>query len=121
MQDKRRDSRGRILRNGEVQRADGKYMFRYVDAVGIRRTVYSWKLVDTDKVPEGKKHGEALREIEKQLMRDKEDGIRSFDANVLTVNDLFSAFMKRRTDLRKTTRCNYMNLYNTQLRDDIGI
>mgnify|MGYP003306162252 CR=1 FL=1 len=29
---KRKDSKGRVLRNGEVQRPDGKYMFRYTDS-----------------------------------------------------------------------------------------
>ena len=36
---------------GEVQRADGKYRYRYTDAGGERQTVYSWKLLETEKVP----------------------------------------------------------------------
>lgn len=44
MTDKRTDSRGRILRNGEYQKADGRYAFRYVDAKGKARFVYSWTL-----------------------------------------------------------------------------
>ncbi|MBD5162502.1 MAG: hypothetical protein HDT14_10920 [Oscillibacter sp.] len=31
MSEKRRDSKGRVLRNGESQRSDGKYMFRYTE------------------------------------------------------------------------------------------
>jgi len=31
MSEKRRDSKGRILRDGELQRADGMYMYRYTD------------------------------------------------------------------------------------------
>lgn len=54
MSSKRKDSKGRVLRNGETQRPDGRYMFRYTDAWGERQTVYSWKLVETDKIPEGK-------------------------------------------------------------------
>ena len=65
MSKKRKDSRGRVLRNGETQRADGMYMYRYNDAGGVRRTVYSWRLVETDKVPPRKKACEPLREIEK--------------------------------------------------------
>lgn len=49
--EKRRDNKNRILNNGESQRKDGKYEFKYVDADGKRRSVYSWKLVETDKVP----------------------------------------------------------------------
>ena len=31
MSEKHGDSKGRVLRNGESQRSDGKYMFRYTD------------------------------------------------------------------------------------------
>ncbi len=31
MSEKRRDSKGRILRNGECQRKDGLYQYDYVD------------------------------------------------------------------------------------------
>ena len=31
MSEKRRDNKGRLLRQGELQRADGKYEFRYTD------------------------------------------------------------------------------------------
>ena len=33
MSEKRRDNRNRILREGEYQRKDGRYRFRYIDAV----------------------------------------------------------------------------------------
>lgn len=52
MSEKRRDSKNRILQNGESQRKDGKYEFKYVDVNGTRRSAYSWKLVATDKVDE---------------------------------------------------------------------
>lgn len=75
MTGKRKDSRGRVLRNGEVQRSDGKYMFRYTDAEGERHSVYSWKLVETDKIPNGKRCKEALRTIEQRVLKDLDDGI----------------------------------------------
>lgn len=34
MSGKRRDNKNRILRNGESQRKDGRYAFKYVDANG---------------------------------------------------------------------------------------
>lgn len=55
MSEKRRDSKNRILRTGESQRSDGKYMYRYVDLNGKTQCIYSWRLVNTDTVPEGKK------------------------------------------------------------------
>ena len=32
MSEKRRDSKGRILHNGEVQQKDGRYRFKYLTA-----------------------------------------------------------------------------------------
>lgn len=63
MAEKRKDNRGRILRTGESQRKDGRYQFQYTDAAGKRHCVYALNLVD-------------LRENEKGILRDLEDGIR---------------------------------------------
>lgn len=120
MSEKRKDSKGRILRNGEVQRVDGKYMFRYQDVNGNRQTVYSWKLVETDKVPEGKNCKEALRTIEKRVLSDVDNGIDSNAADSITLNALFDKFMLMRSKLKETTRCNYICLYDTHVRDGFG-
>lgn len=120
MAEKRKDSKGRVLRNGEVQRADGKYMFRYTDANGERRTIYSWKLVETDKLPSGKKCKESLRLMEEKALRDNQDGIETARAEKITVNDLFDSFMDLRTELRESTRCNYFTLYNSHVRNGFG-
>ena len=120
MAEKRRDSRGRILRTGEVQRPDGKYMYRYTDLDGERQTVYSWKLVESDRVPEGKQSSFALRTKIAEIERDLQDGIRPKDAGQYTLNMLFDDFMDTRTDLKVSTRCNYKCLYNTHVRDTIG-
>lgn len=37
----RKDSRGRNLKNGETQRKDGMYQYRYMDLDNKRKTVYS--------------------------------------------------------------------------------
>ena len=50
---KRRDSKGRILRTGEQQRQDGKFMYAYRGRDGEMHYVYSWKLEPTDKLPAG--------------------------------------------------------------------
>ncbi|MCB5566632.1 integrase DNA-binding domain-containing protein, partial [Longicatena caecimuris] len=34
MMEKRRDSKGRILRTGESQRKDGRYAYKYINALG---------------------------------------------------------------------------------------
>ena len=41
MSEKRRDQRNRILRNGESQRKDGRYVFKYRDINGQPQFVYS--------------------------------------------------------------------------------
>ena len=39
---KRRDNRNRILQRGESQRPDGRYTYKYVDALGKTKYVYAW-------------------------------------------------------------------------------
>ena len=51
MTEKRRDNKGRILRTGESQRTDGRYLYKYVDDTGTPQCVYAWKRVPTDKTP----------------------------------------------------------------------
>ena len=69
MSEVRRDNKGRKLFNGESQRKDGKYEYKYHDAWGTRKTVYSWKLTPTDRVPAGKRDDISLREKIKQIQR----------------------------------------------------
>ena len=73
--EKRRDSKGRILNTGESQRKDGRYAYKYTDAFGKVRFVYAWKLVPTDRTPSRKRDGLSLREQEKEIRKDLDDGI----------------------------------------------
>ncbi len=70
MAEKRRDSKGRILRTGESQRKDGRYAYKYTDSTGKPQFVYAWKLVATDKTPAGKRDDISLREKEKEINQD---------------------------------------------------
>lgn len=121
MSEKRRDTRGRVLRDGETQRPDGKYEFKYVDAKGVRRSAYSWKLVDTDRLPTGKRQCLSLREIEKQLNKDCEDGIDSFHGRKTTLNDFYDAYIETKFELKQSTRTNYKYMYKKYVRDSIGM
>ena len=49
--DVRRDNKGRKLLNGESQRKDGMYEYKYLDNAGKRKSVYSWKLTASDPLP----------------------------------------------------------------------
>ena len=44
MSERRRDNHNRILREGEYQRADGRYRYRYIDENGQEKNLYSWRL-----------------------------------------------------------------------------
>lgn len=121
MSETRKDNRGRLLRSGETQRSDGMYMYRYNDAGGVRRTVYSWRLVETDKIPPRKKACEPLRELEKQLSRDTDDGIHTFIAKKKTLNDFFDDYMKMRPELKPSTRSGYFYMYRQYVSDNLGL
>lgn len=120
MSEKRRDSKGRILRDGEVQRSNGKYMYRYTDASGVRRTIYSWRLVETDKAPDGKRSLEPLREMEKKIHRDLQDGIDEFKAYRTTLNSFYDEYIEGKYELKQSTRTNYKYMYTKYVRDEIG-
>lgn len=54
MSEKRRDNRNRIVHNGESQRPDGRYMYKYLDNSGQAKYVYSWRLDINDRTPLGR-------------------------------------------------------------------
>ena len=117
---KHRDSKGRALRSGESQRENGQYMYRYTDCDGNRRTVYSWRLVASDRTPAGKKDSEALRELEKKIQKDLDDRIHIGSANTITLDDEFQTFMEIRADLKETTRVAYIELYKKHVSPVLG-
>lgn len=120
MAEKRKDSRGRNLRDGEDQRPDGSYRYRYTDKAGNRRAVYSWKLVSTDKPPSGKRDGLSLREKEKTIESDIRDSIDSHAAAKMTLNDVFKAYMEGKQQLKASTRTTYSYMYQHYVSDTIG-
>lgn len=103
MSEQRRDSRNRILRTGESQRKDGRYAYKYVDALGKPRFVYSWKLVPTDRVPKGKRDGPSLREKEREIQRDRDDGIVPLGRR-MTVCQLYERYTRFRPKVRRLTK-----------------
>ena len=70
MSEKRRDNRGRILHNGENQRQDGRYAYKYKDLNGEYKFVYSWRLDKNDRTPAGRARELSLREKERQIQQD---------------------------------------------------
>ena len=104
----RKDSKGRVLRKGETQRAsDGKYMYVYRDVLGRRRYIYSNDLMK-------------LREREKKVQRDVDDGIDTYTASKRDLNYLFDCYMATKVNLRRTTRTTYTYTYDRYVRETIG-
>lgn len=119
MSEKRRDNKGRILHNGEIQKSDGKYRFKYVDALGKVCYLYSWRLSHNDPTPVGKKRTLSLREMEKQVEADLFDHIVTNGGN-LTVLDLCEKYIATKTGVRRNTVAGYKTVLNILKKDPFG-
>ena len=119
MSEKRRDNRNRILRNGESQRADGRYMFKYVDLAGQTKYLYSWRLDRHDKTPAGKQRDLSLREKEKQVEAAIFQQIVP-DGGNLTVLDLVKKYVSLKTGIRHNTEVNYKFAINLIAKEEFG-
>ena len=119
MSEVRRDNKGRKLFNGESQRKDGKYEYKYQDAWGKRKTVYSWKLTPTDRVPVGKRDDISLREKIKQIQKDLNSNITP-DGGNFTVLELVEKYISQKTGVRHNTRSNYNFVVNVIKKEAFG-
>lgn len=105
----KKDSKGRNLREGEDQDKNGRYRYRYTDANGNRKTIYSWKLVPTDKIPKGKRDDLSLREKEKEVFKDLDDGIRTYESQANVTASVFK-YIDTKVALGNSTRENYKHI-----------
>ena len=119
MSEKRRDNRNRILRQGEFQRPDGRYMFKYIDAYGQTKYVYSWRLDKNDSTPPGRQRDLSLREKEKRIEADLFDQIVP-DGGKLTVLDMVRKYVTLKTGIRHNTQANYNFAINIIEKEDFG-
>ena len=113
---KRRDRKNRVLRKGEVQRDDGRYQFRYVYPVTKqRKSVYSWKLVETDMVPQGKLPCKALRTLEKEISEAEACNYSYDRSRTATMDDLWEVFMKAKAFIKDSSKSTYVSYYATHI------
>lgn len=103
----RKDNKGRVLRKGETQRADGTYRYTYTDTFGKRRDIYAKDIV-------------TLREREDALKRDQLDGLDIYLARTATLNYVFDRYISMKSNLRPTTKSNYQYMYNRFVRKGFG-
>lgn len=116
---KRRDSKNRVLRNGESQRSDGRYAYVYVDGNGKQKFIYSWKLESTDRVPQGKRSCLSLREKIKMLKKDQEAGLIP-NGGEITVLQLVRKYLKQKTGVRHNTEAGYKFVLNILSKEEFG-
>lgn len=119
MSEKRRDNKNRILRTGESQRKDGRYAYKYTDTFGKPQFVYAWKLVPTDKTPAGKRDGISLREKEKEIQKDLDDGIDPIGKQ-MTVCQLYAKQIRHRANVRHGTKQGRKQLMRILEEDSLG-
>lgn len=96
---RRKDSGGRVMHDGESQRKDGSYMFRYTNLNQERKCIYARTLND-------------LRAKENGIKNDLRDGIDS-DAAKMTVSELVEKYYNIR---RATLKRNSQRAYSTPIR-----
>jgi integrase len=116
---KRRDNKNRILLNGESQRKDGRYMYKYIDNSGQPQYLYSWKLVKTDVTPQGKQEDISLRDKVKIIQSDINDNIDSRGKNT-TVLELVKKYISLKKGVKHNTEANYNFVINVIAKEDFG-
>lgn len=115
---KRKDTKGRVLKNGEYQEVNGRYVFKYyVD--GKRYVIRSWKLVRSDKVPDGKRDGLCLRDMEKNIQFKLNEYVKFEGAN-LTVSELVEKYDQQKLGIRKNTMVGHTTVRRYLEKDPFG-
>lgn len=106
MNKRRKDSHGRVLKEGESERKAGGYDYRWRTGRGQRHSIYAKTL-------------EELREKEEAILRDKSNGIRSEARNV-TLNDMFDMWVELKRGLKDNTFQNYQYMYTQFVYENLG-
>lgn len=119
MSEKRKDKKGRVLRNGELQRKDGMYQYDYTDITGKKHTVYSWKLEPTDPLPQGKRKCISLREKIREIQKQIDDDVVPLGGG-LTVLELARKYTLQKQGVRESTRSGYNTVLNFLTNDPFG-
>ncbi|MBR1385045.1 MAG: integrase DNA-binding domain-containing protein, partial [Ruminococcus sp.] len=120
MAKERRDNKNRLLRKGESQRADGRYEYRYVDH-GVRRSVYSYRLTESDKCTKGRKITKSLRELEREIEQALALGENYYNARCASLNDRVDLYLSTKQNLKQTSYENYRYMYDQFVRKSFGM
>lgn len=94
------------LQKGESKRKDGRFMYRFTDSYGKRRTIYAKTLVD-------------LRIHERKIARDKTE-LDQYVTTGASLNFVFDRYISLKTTLKQNTRTNYIYMYDKFVRERFG-
>ena len=112
----KKDNKGRKLQKGERQLKTGRYEYRYTDPDGLARSIYSWRLTDTDVTPRGKKDTPPLRKQEAKIVEQLSRGANYYSTEKATVNDVFDRFINC-SAAKATTKAAYARKYRIYIAD----
>ena len=110
MSEIRRDNKGRKLATGESQDKDGRYRYKYNESFGKRKSVYSWRLTESDPYLKGKRKDISLREKEKVIEKTLCDAV-STNGGDMTVLELVQRYI---------TQANYNFVINVIKKEEFG-
>lgn len=103
---RRKDSKGVVLREGEYQKKENLYEFRWTDKIGKRRSIYASDLTN-------------LRNKQKEILRNTLDGIDENGLN-LTINDVYKKWKKIKRGIKDNTFRNYVYMYEQYVYSEFG-
>ena len=103
--ERRKDNKGRVLREGEYQRKNLSYEYRWRDKSGKRHSIYAPTL-------------DELRKKEKKVQRNILDGIVA--KTNIKINDLYERWKEIKRGIKKTTYTQYCYLYERYIKDEFG-
>lgn len=106
MAERRKDSKGRVLRSGESERSSGGYQYRWTTPDKKRHYVYATSLKE-------------LREKESRIQKDLADGIRT-DLQRATLNDYFTIWFDLKSGIKESSKRHYAYLYEQYINPDLG-
>lgn len=104
--ERRKDNKNRVLKEGEYQRANGTFEYKWRDKIGKRHSIYAKTL-------------EELRNKEVDVLRNALDGIR-VDKKDLSINDLYNLWVQLKRGLKDNTFQNYKYMYTQFVESNFG-
>ena len=102
----RKDSKNRVLRQGEYAKANGGYEYRWTDKNGQRHSKYRKNLSE-------------LRELEEQIHLDILEGVAT-EGNNFTLDDIFTKWIQVKRGLKEVTKNKYIHDYHKYIQPTLG-